>query len=207
MNSATNPQSFPKESKVLLNVGTICKRKAQDEIVSAFEALSEEVLEDTALVFLGDISSSYAKKLESRVKANERIRNKITFIGSVEDTEPWYQGACAFVFSSKNESYPRVILEAMRAGLPIVTTSVFGVKEQVIDKLNALVYESGDLSALKEAMEKIITNKELRDSLSAQSEKILKSFGTNQEMLQKYECIFLEAASSSSENIISGCVA
>ena len=85
----------------------------------------------------------------------------------------------------------------MSAGLPIVTTSVFGVKEQVVEELNALVYQSGDLSALKEAMEKVITNNELRDSLSSQSEKILKSLGTNEEMLQKYERIFLEAASSS----------
>ena len=51
----------------------------------------------------------------------------------------------------------------MRAGLPIITTSVFGVKEQVIADLNAIVYQSGDFSALKEAMENIITNNDLLD--------------------------------------------
>ena len=153
----------------MLNVGTICKRKAQEEIITAFETLPEGALEDTALVFLGDRSSSYAKRLESRVNANSRIRHKVLLLGSVDDIEPWYEKACAFVFSSKNESYPRVILEAMRAGLPIITTSVFGVKEQVIEDLNAIFYQSGDYYALKEAMEKIITNKELRDRLSSES--------------------------------------
>ena len=197
VNSRKKIESFPKEHFVLLNVGTICKRKAQDEIVTAFEALSETILKDTALVFLGDKSSSYAKRLESRVTANEKIKSKILFVGSVEDTEAWYEKACAFIFSSKNESYPRVILEAMRAGLPIITPPVFGVKEQVVDELNAIVYESGDVSALKEAIEKMVSDKELRDRMSSQSKKILKSLGTNQEMLQKYEQIFLEAASSS----------
>jgi len=196
-NSSAPNHDFPKESKLLLNVGTICKRKAQEEIIVAFEILSEGSLEDTALVFIGDKSSSYAKRLESRVNANSRIREKVSFLGSVEDIEPWYEKACAFVFSSKNESYPRVILEAMRAALPIVTTPVFGIKEQVIEDLNAIFYESGDFSALKEAMEKIITSKELRERLSSESRNILKSLGTNKEMLQKYEEIFFESASSS----------
>ena len=196
-NSSAPNHNFPKASKLLLNVGTVCKRKAQEEILAAFETLPEDALDDTALVFLGDKSSSYAKKLESRVNANSRIREKVFFLGSVDDPEPWYEKACAFVFSSKNESYPRVILEAMRAGLPIITTSVFGVKEQVIADLNAIVYQSGDFSALKEAMENIITNKELRNRLSSESRNILKSLGTNKEMLQKYEDIFFESASSS----------
>ena len=51
--------------------------------------------------------------------------------------------------------------------------------------------------ALKEAMENIITNKELRNRLSSESRNILKSLGTNKEMLQKYEDIFFESASSS----------
>lgn len=197
INPSASDHNFPKEKKFLLSVGTLCKRKAQDEIITAFENLSKDSLEDTALVFLGDMSSSYAKRLETKVNANSKIRKKVYFLGSVEDVEPWYDKACAFVFSSKNESYPRVILEAMRAGLPIITTSVFGVKEQIIADLNAIVYEPGDHAALRQAMEKIISNKDLRNSLSSESKKILKSLGTNKEMLQKYEDIFLETASSS----------
>jgi glycosyltransferase involved in cell wall biosynthesis len=196
-NLSASIHDFPKESKLLLNVGTVCKRKAQGEIITAFETLSEGALKDSALVFLGEKSSSYAKRLESKVQANSRIKEKVSFLGSVEDIGPWYEKACAFVFSSKNESYPRVILEAMGAGLPIITTSVFGIKEQIIENLNAIVYQSGDFSALKEAMEKIITNNDLRNRLSSESKNILKSLGTNKEMLQKYEDIFFEAASSS----------
>jgi glycosyltransferase involved in cell wall biosynthesis len=190
-------KSIPSETLILLNVGTICKRKAQEEIVTAFETLSEPVLRKVALVFLGDKSSSYAKSLEARVKANEKIKNKVIFIDSNKDTASWYKRASVFVFSSRNESYPRVILEAMNYKLPIITTSVFGIKEQVIPEFNAIVYDSGDYKTLKVAMEKLISNQDLRDSLSSKSQIVLGSLGSYNQMLKKYEETFLEAASSS----------
>ena len=50
-----------------------------------------------------------------------------------ETAEPgrFYQAADVFVCTSRVESFPRVTLEAMAHGLPIVTTPVFGIREQV----------------------------------------------------------------------------
>jgi len=196
-NSVIAKDKLPEHKNLLLCVGTICKRKSQREIVDAFETLPLDILDETGLVFLGDKSSSYAKSLESKVNTKSKIRDNVYFLGSVKNVDQWYSTACAFVFASRNESYPRVILEAMGAGLPIITTSVFGIKEQVVDDLNAIVYEPGEISALADAMARIITDKKLRERLSIGSKNILRSLGSYDKLLEKYEDIFLEAASSS----------
>ena len=85
----------------------------------------------------------------------------------------------------------------MNYKLPIITTSVFGIKEQVIPEFNAIFYDSGDYKTLKVAMEKLISNQDLRDSLSSKSQIVLGSLGYYNQMLKKYGETFLEAASSS----------
>ena len=47
------------------------------------------------------------------------------------DTAVYWPAADVFCCTSRVESYPLVILEAMAAGLPIITTPVFGISEQV----------------------------------------------------------------------------
>ena len=53
------------------------------------------------------------------------------------DTAAYWQAADVFCCTSRVESYPLVILEAMAAGLPIVTTPVHGIAEQVRPGVNA----------------------------------------------------------------------
>ncbi len=64
------------------------------------------------------------------------------------ETSAYWQAADVFCCTSRVESYPLVILEAMAAGLPIITTPVFGIAEQVRPRVNALIYQPGDIPGL-----------------------------------------------------------
>jgi glycosyltransferase involved in cell wall biosynthesis len=57
-----------------------------------------------------------------------------------------------FVLSSLNEGLPLTILEAMAAGLPIVSTRAGGVSEAVREGDNAYLAEPGDVDGLAHAM-------------------------------------------------------
>ena len=98
-----------------------------------------------------------------------------------------------FLCTSRLESYPRVILEAMAFGLPIVTTDVFGIKEQVQENVNALIYRPGDTNGLAAAIIKLANDKEFRAFLAGNSPKMLKSLTTFDEMVRGYAELFREA--------------
>ena len=74
--------------------------------------------------------------------------NRVTLVPETGDVARYFIAADVFVCTSRVESYPRVILEAMAWGLPIITTPVFGIREQVRENVNGLFYEPGDVEAL-----------------------------------------------------------
>jgi glycosyltransferase involved in cell wall biosynthesis len=82
--------------------------------------------------------------------------------GRTEDSAATLQDFDVFVFSSVNEGLPLVILEAMAAGLPIITTDVGGIPE-VLPKDSAWLCPPGDAQALAAAMLHAINCADLRE--------------------------------------------
>lgn len=70
-----------------------------------------------------------------------------------------------FVLPSHNEGLPVAILEAMGAGLPVVTTPVGAIPELVIPEQTGVLVPPGDSSALAEALARLVKNPELRIEL------------------------------------------
>src|SRR5205085_3625722 len=78
-----------------------------------------------------------------------------------------YAAADVFVFTSRIESYPRVINEAMFSGLPIVTTPCFGVLEQVEPDQSARFYDMGASEKLKTILQELICDPGMREALGS----------------------------------------
>jgi len=62
------------------------------------------------------------------------------------------------VHPATHESFPYAILEAMRAGKPIIATRIAGIPEQIEDGISGVLVEAGDARALAEAMERLLTD-------------------------------------------------
>ena len=90
----------------------------------------------------------------------ETWREKIRIIPETPHVWPDHAAADLFVFTSRIESYPRVILEAMAFGLPIIATPVNGVVEQVRAGVNAEFYEPGDAASLARLIADFVSNPE-----------------------------------------------
>ena len=79
-------------------------------------------------------------------KLPDERRARVTSLPETGDVARYFVAADVFVCTSRVESYPRVILEAMAHGLPIVTTPVFGIREQVREDVNGVFYDPGDVA-------------------------------------------------------------
>jgi hypothetical protein len=89
-----------------------------------------------------------------------------------------------------------VILEAMALGLPIITTLVFGIAEQVRPSFNALTYQPGDVRTLARHLALLAEDERRRRSLAAASPWMLRSLPDGARMEEQYRRTFRAAAES-----------
>lgn len=149
--------------RVLLTVGRLSREKGPVYLVQALERLNREAagLRWRAVV-VGD--GPERNNLEAAIQA-AGLREKVYLAGHRKDVRPFFKLADLFVLSSLSEGSPNVILEAMAAGLPIVSTAAGGVPETVIDEESALLSAPGDGAALGANLVKMMVDTELAGRL------------------------------------------
>jgi glycosyltransferase involved in cell wall biosynthesis len=79
-----------------------------------------------------------------------------------------------FAFPSLFEGLPIVLLEAMAAGLPVITTETCGMKDVVEDEYNGLLVKPADGPAFAAAMARMIESPELRARLGRAAQETMK---------------------------------
>lgn len=77
-----------------------------------------------------------------------------------------------FVFPTEADCYPNVIIEAMAAGLPIVTTNVGAIREQVEAGVNGLLLPVSDPGALTTALKALVSDESKRRMMSIASRRL-----------------------------------
>jgi glycosyltransferase involved in cell wall biosynthesis len=128
-------------------------------------------LKDGSLVIIGD--GPQRRKLESLSKHLE-LNDRVFFTGWISDRSKifdYLKQSTVFVLPSLSEGRPRVLLEAMACGLPVVATDVGGVPEVVVDGVNGLLVPPRDEKALAEAIEHVFNNVDFRRRASAENVK------------------------------------
>ena len=93
------------------------------------------------------------------------LSGRVRFWGAIDNVEQALANAQLFVLSSRSEGFPRSILEAMRAGLPVVASDVGGIREAVIDGETGRVCPRSDVSRLANTLQDLICNPALRRSM------------------------------------------
>lgn len=87
---------------------------------------------------------------------------RVRFLGTRHDVAEVLAHAQAFVLASHWEGFPRSILEAMRAGLPVVASAVGGAHESVADGVTGRLVPPGDERALAAALREVLADPERR---------------------------------------------
>lgn len=123
----------------LVSTGSVCARKGQYLVVEAMHKMRHEILKNTHFTVIGTGPDySMLKELVSQY----RLHDHITFIGNKPNREIHRLLAREniYVLMSNNEGLPISILEAMRAGLPVISTKIAGIPEEVDERNGLLIY-------------------------------------------------------------------
>jgi GT2 family glycosyltransferase/glycosyltransferase involved in cell wall biosynthesis len=175
-------------------LGTVCERKGQHDLVHAVRCLPADVAGRIRYFIVGDRALPYGQELRGLVAClPPDLRERVSVVPETPLTAQYYRAADIFVCCSRVESFPRVILEAMSYELPIVTTPVFGIPEQVREGRNALFYTPGAAEELADRLRRLAEDAELRGRLGANARYVLDSLGTFDEVAEQYGQIMREA--------------
>ncbi|WP_337176281.1 glycosyltransferase [Paludisphaera sp.] len=182
----------------VLLLGTVCDRKGQHDLVHAFAAMAPETARKLRCVVVGARDSlEYSQELRRLSAALPEDRaDRFLIVAETGETAAYWQAADVFCCSSRVESYPHVILEAMARGLPIVTTPVYGIPEQVRHDLNALVYHPGDVPLLTHHLETLANDPARRETMAAASPWVLQSIPSYADEIADYARLIRAAAES-----------
>ncbi|SHG53108.1 glycosyltransferase family 4 protein [Ornithinibacillus halophilus] len=93
------------------------------------------------------------------------LTDKVHFYGAREDVPELLAKSQLFVLISEFEGLPLSIIEAMRSRLPVIASNVGGVRELVSDSQTGFLIEKGNDIQLKECLESLLKNQELREQM------------------------------------------
>jgi glycosyltransferase involved in cell wall biosynthesis len=138
--------------------------KGHADLVEAMALLRARRQTAIRLVIVGDGPEREALQRQAMQRG---VADCILFTGHQESVGPYYGMADVFVLPSHSEGSPNALLEAMAAGLPIVSTAAGGAAEMVADERSALVVERGNPGAISCAVDRLLGDKELAGRLAA----------------------------------------
>jgi glycosyltransferase involved in cell wall biosynthesis len=101
-----------------------------------------------------------------------------------------------FVLASRSEGLPRSVLEAMRAGLPVVASAVGGIPEAVTDGIEGLLVPRGDPRALAAALSALLGSGERRKQMGWHARRAYEERFRFERMADETEAVYVRLSLS-----------
>jgi glycosyltransferase involved in cell wall biosynthesis len=152
---------IPEEAKILLCISRIDYQKNQKILLELLKKF-----DDTHLLLIGPVTAQWYLDELLQEAENLNIKERLTVIkGLPPDSVELLQAlktAYCFILPSRHEPFGIAALEALDAEIPLIASNVGGLKDFLVDKQNALLFEDNDPTGLLQAYNSVST---LRDTL------------------------------------------
>lgn len=159
----------------VLYVSRLDVYKHHREVVEAFAALPPELRRETRLLFAGERDSEEADRVASLIEA-KGLTDQILFLGPVPycDLPALYAHARAIIFASSCENCPNILLEALGAGRPVLSSDVMPMPE--FGGPDIAYFSPYDPASLTNALTRVLEDAGYAESLCAASEARSKAY-------------------------------
>jgi len=152
----------------ILFVGSLNKSDPHKGLRYLLEALTE-VVKDHPAAKLVVVGEGTGRQDFEALSHQLNLSKRVTFLGGQYgvDLKKAYQSATIFVLPSLNDNFPLVILEAMAAGLPVVSTSVGSIPTIIEEGKSGFVVAPSDSRALAEKLNYLLSHQSVGDEFGS----------------------------------------
>jgi N-acetyl-alpha-D-glucosaminyl L-malate synthase BshA len=156
----------PNGESILMHISNFRKVKRIQDVIKVHALVSKET--PTRLVLIGDGPERY--DMERLVK-KLKVEDSTFFLGKIKETEKALCAADIYLMTSETESFGVSALEAMAAGVPVVSTNTGGIPEVNSHGETGYLSNVGDVKDMARNTLKLLQNKTLYQRLSANATK------------------------------------
>lgn len=183
---------LPGDRPRVVMVGRLADGKGHEVLLNAVASM-DDFEGSVCIVGDGPLSDSLAAVIEER-----ELSDQVFLIGFREDIPQVLAASDVLVLPSFREGTPRVIIEAMASGLPVIATNIAGIPEQVIDGENGYMIPTGDAAVLSDRIEMLLSNKELRERMGAHGLEHVNRFSATK-MIKELDKVYQQLLDASDE--------
>ena len=179
----------PNGEAILMHISNFRKVKRIQDVIKIHSIVNKEF--PTRLVLIGDgPERSSMERLVKRLK----VEDSTFFLGKIKETEKALFAADIYLMTSQTESFGVSALEAMAAGVPVVSTNTGGIPEVNTHGETGYLSNVGDVKDMAENTLKLLRNKELYDRFSLNAMKNADRFNISN-VLPNYLDLYYKAIS------------
>lgn len=174
----------PNGERILLHASNFRKIKRVQDIVRIFEIVRKKI--PSKLLFVGDgperaDAESLCRELD--------ICDDTRFVGKQEQMEEILAVADLFLLTSEYESFGLAALEAMAAGVPVISTNAGGLPEIAVQGETGFLDDIGDIRAMSEHAIEILGNDDTLQRFKANAVAHAKNFDIHR-IVPQYEALY-----------------
>ena len=169
-------------------VAALRPEKAHELLIGAFAAAGAARSNLHLAIVGGGEREAQLRDLASTTGVHDRIH----FLGTRHDVGDLLPGFDIFCLTSRREALPLSILEAMGAGLPIVSTDVGAIRDVVRDATDGFLVPNGDQRTLAERIGQLADDEALRQRMGSHGRARVAEHFTIETVVRRYEELFTE---------------
>lgn len=152
--------------------GRMLRQKGVEDVVAAASLLKKKWDGRVKFLLCGDVTDN-SGSLSAQLMDDLTDGDYIRWIGHVEDMAPILSTADIMLFPSYyREGFPKCLIDASAAGLPIVTTDSVGCRDAVEEGVNGYIVPICSPERIADALEKLLDDADLRLQFGRESRRI-----------------------------------
>ena len=173
----------------VIMVSRLLRDKGVQEFIDAAKLVKAR--ESTVqFVLVGDVDEGNPTSLTADQLTDLRKSRDVTWLGARTDIAELLAASHVACLPSYREGLPKSLIEAASAGRPIVTTDVPGCREVVTHMVNGLLVQPRDVTGLASAIEKLVNDPKLRQSMGKENRQKAESEYANEMIIAQTHGVY-----------------
>jgi glycosyltransferase involved in cell wall biosynthesis len=178
----------PASAPIIGHVGRLSMEKGQGRLIAAFARLRSD-FPDARLVLAGE--GPELASLKAQVAALG-LTDAVHFLGYRTDIPDVFADLSVLVLNSDTEGVPRVVLEAMALGVPVIASAVGGTPEIVEDGETGILIPARDEAALCSALARTLTDRDAARDRSLRARRFVERECDMRRQVERTEALYGE---------------